>query len=322
MLKHIKTKILASVKNKKINVFLLFVLLSFVVLLVLKLSNTYTNTITFEINKIHVPEKHLVLNNTSQKLHITIRSQGFNLLKYYFNKPRVNIDFSQHIIRKKEFYVWNKHQGFSDLNLQFSKNEEIVSITPDTIKFRYDVNAVKKVPIKLLANFHFNKGFDLLDSIKIVPDSIKIIGPEILVSEIAFIETDSIQIKDIKTDINKVVNLKLPKNENGNLNFSYTKVAIHGHVDKFTEGHLRVPVSVINVPENLTIKYFPKKVYVTYYTSLSNYNKVQASDFEIVCDYNKLEDGSDFLIPEIAKKPEKIKHIKLSHEHIEFIIIE
>src|SRR5690606_36706191 len=128
-------------------------------------------------------------------------------------------------------------------NRQFSKNEEIVSITPDTKKFRYDINAVKKVPIKLLANFNFNKGFDLLDSIKIVPDSIKIIGPEILVSEIAFIETDSIQIKDIKTDINNVVNIKLLKNENGNLKFSSTKVASHGYMDKFTDSHLRVPVS-------------------------------------------------------------------------------
>lgn len=322
MLKQIKNKLLASIKNKKINVFLLFVLFSFVVLLVLKLSNSYTNTITFEIKKINIPEKHLVLNNNSQKLNITLRSQGFNLLKYYFKNPEINIDFSKHIFRNKEFYVWNKHQGFSDLNQQFPKNEEIVSITPDTLSFRYDVNTIKKVPIKLKGKFQFNKGFDLLDSIQIVPDSIKIIGPEILVSEIIMVETDSIKIKDIKSNISQIVNLKLPKNENGNLSFSQTKVAINGTVEKFTEGHLKVPISVINIPENLTIKYFPKKVYVTYYTSLSNYNNVQASDFEIVCDYKKLEDGSDFLIPELSKKPNNVKHIKLSQEHIEFIIIE
>ncbi|MEO8933923.1 MAG: CdaR family protein [Xanthomarina sp.] len=313
---------MASVKNKKINVFLLFLLLSFVVLLVLKLSNTYTNTITFEINKIHIPEKNLVLNDHSQKLDITIRSQGFNLLKYYFKNPKINIDFNEHITKNKNFYVWNKHQGFSDLNQQFSKNEEIVSITPDTLKFRYDVNEIKKVPIKLQAKFQFNQGFDFLDSIRVDPDSIKIIGPKILVSKISFIETDSVWIKDIKSDISKVLNLKLPKNENGNLSFSQSQIAIYGKVDKFTEGHLKVPVSVINVPKNQTIKYFPKKIYVTYYTSLSNYNNIQVSDFKVVCDYNKLEKGSDFLIPELAQKPDKVKHIKLSHEHIEFIIIE
>ena len=322
MIKFIKTQILASVRSKKINVFLLFLLLSFVVLLIIKLSNTYTNTISFTINKIHVPEKHLVLNDKSQKLDITIRTQGFNLLKYYFNSPEINIEFNEHISKNKEFYVWNKQQGFSDLNMQFSKNEEIVSITPDTLKFRYDVNVVKKVPVKLRAKLQYNQGFDLLDSIHIVPDSIKIIGPEVLVSNIFAIETDSIEIKDIKSEINKEVKLKLPNNEDGNLNFSQSKVTISGKVEKFTEGHLKVPVSVINIPKNVSIKYFPKKLYVTYYTSLSNYNKIHASDFVIVCDYNKLEDGSDFLIPELAQKPEKVKHIKLSHEHIEFIIIE
>src|SRR5690606_22003840 len=110
------SKILTSVRNKKINVFLLFLLLSFVVLMFLKLSNIYTTTLSFKINKIHVPESHLVLNNETHKLNITIRTQGFNLLKYYFKDPEVNIDFSKNISKNKKFYVWNKQQGYSGIN--------------------------------------------------------------------------------------------------------------------------------------------------------------------------------------------------------------
>jgi hypothetical protein len=288
----------------------------------MKLSNKYTTTVSFKINKINLPESHFVLNDETQKINITLRTQGFNLLKYYFENPDVNIDFSKNISKNKEFYVWNKQQGYSGINNQFSKNEEIVAINPDTLKFRYDINAVKKVPVKLQAKWHFNQGYDLLDSIHIVPDSIKIIGPEILLSNISFINTDSIILKDIKTNINKTVPLKLPKNKDGNLKFSDSEVSINGTVDKFTEGHLKIPVSVINIPENITIKYFPKKVYVTYYTSLSNYNKIQITDFEIICDYNHLEKGTEYLIPEIIKKPDLVKYVKLSQEHIEFIIIE
>ncbi|MCX7552183.1 YbbR-like domain-containing protein [Xanthomarina sp. F2636L] len=322
MIKYLKSKLLASFKNKKINVFFLFVLLSFIVLLFIKLSNTYTNTIAFKINKIHIPESHLVLNDKSDKLHITLRSHGFNLLKYYFNNPEINIDFSENISKTEDYYVWNKHQGYSGINLQFPKNEEIVSITPDTLKFRYDINAVKQVPIKLLSKIEYTQGFDLLDSLRVVPDSIKIIGPEVLVSKISYVETDSIKLKDIKANINMPIPLKLPENIDGNLKFSDSKVTVYGEVNKFTEGHLKIPVSVINIPENLTIKYFPKKVYVTYYTSLSNYNKIKATDFEIICDYNKIEVGTEYLIPKIVKEPNMVKHVKLSQEHIEFIIIE
>ncbi|PWK19516.1 YbbR-like domain-containing protein [Xanthomarina spongicola] len=320
MLRNIKSKILASIQNKKINIFLLFLVLSFVVLLVLKLSTTYTNTITFKINKINVPESYLVLNDSSHTLKITLRTSGFNLLKYYFKKPNVDIGFNENIEKSKDYYIWNKHQGFSDLNLQFDKDIEIVSIIPDTLKFRFDVNAVKKVPIKLNSKLSFSVGFDLLDSIKIVPDSIKIIGPEVLVSEISFVETDTFRLKDIKSDIDSPVLLNLPKDNN--LIFSENSVEIKADVDKFTEGHLKIPVTVINVPDSLKIKYFPKKLYVTYYTSLSNYNSISANDFIITCNFNEVEKESEYLKPQIVQQPKDARNVKLSQEQIEFIIIE
>lgn len=320
MLRKIKSKVIASIQNKKINIFLLFLVLSFVVLMVLKLSTIYTNTIEFKINKVHVPEQYLVLNDSSQILKVTLRTNGFNLLRYYFKKPNIDISFKENIEKSKDFYIWNKFQGFSDLNAQFSKDIEVLSIIPDTIKFRFDVNAIKKVPIKLNSKFSFSGGYDLLDSIKIIPDSIKVIGPTVLVSEINYIETDTLILKDINANIDKSISLGLIKNSN--LSFSKNKVQITAEVDKFTEGHLKIPITVINIPDSLKIKYFPKKLYVTYYTSLSNYNKINAGDFIITCDFNNIENTSDFLKPEIVKQPKEARNVKLSQEQIEFIIIE
>jgi hypothetical protein len=320
MLRNIKSKILTSIQSKKINIFLLFLVLSFVVLMVLKLSTTYTNTISFKIHKTNVPESFLVLNDSTHTLKITLRTSGFNLLKYYFKKPNIDINFNENIEQSDDYYIWNKHQGFSDLNLQFSKDIEIISVIPDTLKFRFDINAVKKVPVKLNSKLAFSIGFDLLDSIKIVPDSIKVIGPEVLVSEISFIETDTFRLKDIKSNIDTPVLLNLPKD--GNLSFSENTVRIKAEVDKFTEGHLKIPVTVINIPDSLKIKYFPKKLYVTYYTSLSNYNTISANDFTITCDFSSIEKASEYLTPKIVQQPKAVRNLKLSQEQIEFIIIE
>jgi hypothetical protein len=320
MLRNIKSKILTSIQSKKINIFLLFLVLSFVVLMVLKLSTTYTNTISFKIHKTNVPESFLVLNDSTHTLKITLRTSGFNLLKYYFKKPNIDINFNENIEQSDDYYIWNKHQGFSDLNLQFSKDIEIISVIPDTLKFRFDINAVKKVPVKLNSKLAFSIGFDLLDSIKIVPDSIKVIGPEVLVSEISFIETDTFRLKDIKSNIDTPVLLNLPKD--GNLSFSENMVKIKAEVDKFTEGHLKIPVTVINIPDSLKIKYFPKKLYVTYYTSLSNYNTISAKDFIITCDFSSIEKASEYLTPKIVQQPKAVRNLKLSQEQIEFIIIE
>jgi YbbR domain-containing protein len=93
-------------------------------------------------------------------------------------------------------------------------------------------------------------------------------------------------------------------------------------VEKFTEGVVKVPVTILNIPEGLLIKYFPKEVNVTFYTSLNNFNKVKAKDFKVVCDYSKLGEKQSFLIPEIRNKSEFAKAVKLNQQHIEFIILE
>ena len=76
------------------------------------------------------------------------------------------------------------------------------------------------------------------------------------------------------------------------------------------------------IPNNITIKHFPKSVNVSYYTSLANFNLIYESQFKVICDYNKIVDGQSFLIPEIVEKPTTVKYAKIKEEHIDFIITE
>jgi len=321
-MKHkLKSKIESFVKSKKINVFLLFLFLSFMILVLTKLSRNYTNTITFSINKINIPEEHIVLNDTNQKLNITIKTYGFKLLKYYFKQPTIDIDFLIDVDKYDTVYTWNKSKGYSKLNSQFDKNVELVNINPNTLSFRYDVNSIKMVPIKLSADIKFSPGYDLLGTYILQPDSIRVIGPKILVSEIDVIETDTIKFNQIKSDILETVFLKLP-NTNQDIKFSNNKVLVKGAVVKYTEGVLNIPVIVKNVPNSIKIKYFPKVVGVSYYTSLVDFNSITEKDFKVECDFSTITSDNFFLAPEITQKPEAVKNVRIKQKRIEFIITE
>ena len=87
-MKKIKADILASFKNKRINVFILFLLSAFVILLFTKLSKEYTNTISFEVEKLNLPQENVILND-SINLNITLKTHGFKWLKYYVSKPKI-----------------------------------------------------------------------------------------------------------------------------------------------------------------------------------------------------------------------------------------
>ena len=75
MIKKLRTQILASIKSRKINIFLLFLLMSFLILIFSKLSKNYTNTLAFKIEKINVPEEKVILNNSDSILNVTLKCE-------------------------------------------------------------------------------------------------------------------------------------------------------------------------------------------------------------------------------------------------------
>ncbi|MFV9551313.1 YbbR-like domain-containing protein [Algibacter sp. PT7-4] len=313
----IKANIISSFKNKKVNVFILFLFLAFVILMFTKLSKTYTNTIAFNVEKINVPQENIILNDSSQ-IHITLKTHGFKWLSFYFATPKIKIDFSKDVHKTENTFVWNKSKAYLN-NTQFTKEVELLNIEPDPITFRYGINMVKKVPIVFSPEISFVPGYNMVNTLTSIPDSVTVIGPNILVSKIDFLESEKTAIKNVRADINKKVNLKLPENI-ADLKFSAKQVVLKAQVEKFTEGTLKVPVLVINAPKNTKIKFFPKTVSVSYNVSLGNFKAITTKDFKVICDYKKTNKNQSFLIPELVKIPELVQHAKISQQRIEFII--
>ncbi|MDX1277739.1 CdaR family protein [Oceanihabitans sediminis] len=321
MINTIKTKLLSFIRTKKINIFLLFLVLSFGILLLTKLSKSYTNTFTFNIAKTNIPEEQVVLNDSSQVLEITMKAYGFELLQYHLSKPTIKIDFSTDIDQTDSLYIWSKNKGFASLHKQFNKNIELVNIVPDSLWFSYDVYDVKNVPIELVSNISYSPGYNLTDKVVLEPDSIRVIGAKSLLDNIKTIKTDTITLSNVNQNITKRVVLKL-EDFDKDLKFSNKETMLSAVVEKYTEGTLPIPVQVINVPIDINLKHFPKSVNVSYYTSLANFNDIHVADFKVVCDYSKLVEGQTSLIPELVKKPEFAKYCKLKQEFVEFIITE
>jgi len=313
----LKADILASFKNKRINVFILFLFFAFVILIFTKLSKEYTNTIPFNIEKLNVPQGNVILND-SLKLNLTLKTHGFRWLSYYFSNPKIKIDFSKDVYNEDKVFVWNKSEAYLN-NTQFDKEVEILSISPNPIKFRYGVNMVKKVPVKIKTDISYALGYDITGEVTSEPDSITVVGPDILVSKIEFLDLEGLVLKSIRADVNEIVKLKLPENRS-DLKFSKEEVVVKAKVEKFTEGTLKIPVLVINVPAKIKLKYFPKMVNVSYYVSLNTFKDIKPKDFKVVCDFKKINDDQSFLIPELKRKPETVKNAKINQQRIEFIV--
>ncbi|NJW55614.1 YbbR-like domain-containing protein, partial [Salinimicrobium sp. CDJ15-91] len=65
---------------------------------------------------------------------------------------------------------------------------------------------------------------------------------------------------------------------------------------------------------------FPKETVLFFQVNLTEFNKVTASDFRIVANFNNVRENQDFIIPEVVEKPEFTSNIRLSEKRIQFII--
>lgn len=319
MVKQIKNKVIASIKSGKFNVFLLFLFFSLVILFLSKLTKTHTKTIAFNINTTNLPQEYVMLNKDSLFLEVTLKAQGYKLMGYYFKTPKLDFDFEALNKLNDSAYYWDKKSDFLQLENNFNEGIEIAQVKPDRLLLQYDVNDIVKVPVVLNSRIEFAQGFDLFSKFKLSPDSVNIIGPKSEISKISFLKTDTLELKNVNSDIVKKVRLLIPENYQ-KFKISSASVDVSGDVEKFSEGTIQVPVLLKNVPEDIQIKTFPREVTVTFYTSLSNFNEVKVKDFRVECDYSLVTSEKQYLQPKLVAKPDIVKSARVNQERVEFIL--
>ena len=283
--------------------------------MVAKLSNQLSQTLQIKLIPTQLSTKEILTEEKPNFVYITIKTQGFNMLKYAFNDLAIEIDVTK-LEKDGSFYYWHTNPKQLTLLNYFDSDVVVEAITPNMVSFTYDIQSLKKIPVVIRATPEFALGYDLLNGLKSKPDSVTVVGPKVLLDSISNVFTSNLLLTDVKKDIDQTVALEITPN----LNFSSKFVQVKGKVDKFTEGKFNVPVSVINLPEAISMSIFPKEVPLVFYTNLSSYNSINATDFVVVCDYNTLDNSTNLLTPILESYPPAIKNASLLINKLEYVI--
>ncbi|WP_298903930.1 CdaR family protein [uncultured Psychroserpens sp.] len=321
MLNSIKSKLGQSIRNKRLNVFGLFFLIAFLILVVTKLSETYVETIPFNVEYKNLPEANVITLDSVPKVNVTVSTHGFNLFSYYFYDNSYQLDFETSTFVKDNTYIWLAEKGTYAIKEQLGNSVKIVSVTPDTLRFPFGKLSTKMVPVVLKSKVSYALGYDALNGIELMPDSVKVIGAEDQISEIAFIETVPFNLNNVKTNVDTELDLAF-ESTSKHLKLSEDNVRIKAEVEKFTEGTFEIPISILNLPNTNEINFFPKHIKVAYYLSLKDYKYVTPNDFKIECDYNEvLASGKSYFTPKLIVNSSKVKTAKMKQNKVEYIII-
>lgn len=308
--------------NKRMVVFIICLLISVLLWLLLSLSKEYKVMLSFPVKYINMPEDKLIANKLTQTIDIEVEAKGFYLIKYKINPDRetivIDLADSKSFGSRNHSYLLTNFRTDKVLT-QFSSAIQIIKINPDTIFLNFNKKMSKHVPVKSNLVIDFEDQYQQTDEITLNPKAIEIYGSADVLEKIDTVETVSMNLKNVKTSmLMKMEILRTP--ELKLVELSQNDVQVNVKVAKFTEASIDLPIEVENIPTGYSLKTFPDKVTVKYNIAFENYEKINASQFRVVVDYAKIEQGSNKLKIILVRYPPEVRGFRLNTEKVEYII--
>ena len=314
-------EVIAFFKKKDVITFLFFLLFSFILLYMNTSSDDeIEKNYVIYTNYVGIPENIYIEEKLPDHIKYTLRGKRKELNKYK-QSDTITINLSNYL-SSEESKVNNKVDiSFLEIINTFiaKKTSELTPTETQPLSFSsaFKILNTKNVPILLKENIKVESQYIFVDSIKIIPNNITILGPQSSLDTIQAIYVKPLH--DTYNKSNKITSeLIIPNpfviNTNNNVEISFL-------IDKSTEKSFDIPITLINVPENINIRTFPTSINIKFSVGIQNYNNVLPSMFEANIDYNTISNvskttqkvniqyNSNIYITNLTSTPKEVEYV-------------
>ncbi|TMU56807.1 YbbR-like domain-containing protein [Flagellimonas algicola] len=312
-------KFLQGLNRRKVKVFFIFLLCSFLAWFLSNLSESYESRVNFDLNYRNLPDTLLLGNNAVNTMEAKLRTSGFQFLYYKFWNKRVNVNLGDVQYRNGR-YMLSEDALKKQIEQQLSQNISLLDLDRRQLTVDlYQVNS-KEVPVVAQLDVQFAQNFILDGAPVIKPATVTVKGPKKEIDTIRHIFTSKLEMAQVSSDFSEEVLLIFPRNLVNSI-FSTNRVEVSGAVVKFSEEVFEVPVKVVNLPEGYQIQTFPNSVSVLCKATVERLKSLSAADIKVIADYRQLRNSdSNELFLEILETPEKVYDLRLLVNKVNFVL--
>ncbi len=304
--------------KRKMKLFLFFLVVASIFWILTKFGREFTTTVEAKIKYENLPETTALSEDNLRAINFDLTANGFEILFYKFKKPTLTIDVTNYYEKNKYVFTISHNELIRKLSSSFNKYMEIKNLSVDQLKVKLDPIVLKKVRVWPKTEISFKEGFKPIDSIRSVPDSVTILGPQESLKDIDSITTEKLILKNIEKNISEIVGV-VPPSE-AVVAIKPEKVRLEWSVAEFSQGQFILPVEVINLPPGVELKLVPRRISVSFDMAVQNFSDVSPENFRVVCDYSQRNREENFMLPKLAKKPEGAMNIVFEPKKIDFLI--
>lgn len=279
-----------------------------------KLSRTYVSEKNV-LFRYELPAGKTFVSKPPSSLNVQLEGRGWELMFDYLYDPEILLTYD---LTKFDQNTLTNNQLRSDIDRKLTFNSIRVAGFDQNIALQLETGATKKVPVIALDSLSFAGGYHAVRPLFLEPDSVLLEGPASLLKKIKTWETMPFQFKNLKNSTFRLVNLQSPPPE---IMLSTNHVKASVEIEQITEKSMFVKLMVLNPPAD-SVKYFPETVKITCTVGLSNYNKIETSDFAVVIDLStlSLKQGKHTVPIKLARQPLEALSVQFTPKSAEFFI--
>lgn len=296
--------------------FLLFLILAAIFWMMLFFQNDIEATYKIPVKYSNVPNDVVFDHPLPQDIEIRVGDKGSEIFRYTFLlRDSLDID-----VQKYHNERVNNLQGTELMQLirqKLFKSSTLTAYYPSHISL--DVSKLHQKTLQVVFDGEIATGRSNLiaDEYTIEPKTVIAYGSKTQLEEIENAPTEYSLFNNLKATSLFQVNIKPVEG----VKFVPKAVDIYIPINEYTERKFEIPITVINVPGGIDVKFFPSSTDVSFSVTLEDYKRISQDDFAIVLDYNsfyKNENGRVEL--SLTTEPESIRNAKLSTQSVEFLL--
>lgn len=308
--------------NRRVSVVLVCFGIASLFWCLIALSNDYNTRISIPVTYVNIPGKKVVINDLPKEISVVVRTSGFKIIAFGFNKKQEPIEIDVASKMKSSsvssgFMSLATKAFLPDFNQQLGKDVTVSGFEPDSIIFNFRDRVTQSVPVYIDLKASFARQFDTSGTPFANPAYVEVSGPPAILSKLKFIKTELVETGELRSTYKKKVALV----KNKLLTYDISEVTVTVPVEKFTEGTVEIPVNPVNVSRGFTLKTFPEKIKVRYVTALSDFNKVSPAMFDAIVDATNLENTHpDKISIQLITRPVFVRTAVAEPERVDYIL--
>ena len=304
--------------NKEFLIFLFFLALSGAFWMMMTLNETMEREFDIPVQLVGVPRNAVVTGDLPDSVHITVRDKGFTLVTYAYGRSFKPLTF-----RFASYADEDLGKGLvpqADVQKQVMSqlygSSKLLSVKPATFDFYFTYGASKRVPVVFKGKITTNKSYYLAHT-EFLPATVTVYANKQKLDQLKSVEIEPFNLRNLQDTIHR--NVMIQKIRGVKIVPQMVRLAVYP--DVLTEESIEVPVTAINMPNNMVLRTFPARALVRFTVGASLFRTIKPSQFKVVVDYNELvANPSDKCTLQLRSVPRSVSKARLENEQVDYLL--